>query len=91
MTDHERHGDFAAGERTQSESSGAPRDFAEGEERERPGAPRDFAEGEERERPGPPRDFGEGNERQRPERGGAAPPTPHGISEPEDPAGRESS
>ena len=76
MTDHERHGDFAAGERTQSESSGAPRDFAEGEERERPG---------------PPRDFGEGNERQRPERGGDAPPTPHGTQEPEDPAGTESS
>ena len=26
---------------------GAPRDFAEGEERELPGAPRDFAEGQE--------------------------------------------
>ena len=89
MTDHEQHGDFAAGERT--ESAGAPRDFAEGEERERPGAPRDFAEGEERERPGPPRDFGEGNERQRPERDDAAPPRPHGTPEPEDPAGGESS
>jgi hypothetical protein len=60
MADEERHGDFAAGERTTPQ--GPERDFAEGEERDTPRASGDFAEGEEREPHGRARDFAEGQE-----------------------------
>jgi hypothetical protein len=60
MTDHALQTD--SGARDSVDTEGAPRDFAEGEERNLPGAPRDFAEGEERNVPGAPRDFAEGQE-----------------------------
>jgi hypothetical protein len=59
MADEERHGDFAAGERTQPPEPGE-RDFAEGVEETRPGRRRDFAEGIEQEQPEREGDFAEG-------------------------------